>query len=284
MSYLVKIVEGKDKVSEGVLFNGRDLAVYHWAPPQGGYSNFGDEIAPMVVRRLLERSGKGHVAVVPPERGRPKLLAIGSVLHKADHGDVIWGSGVNGKVWPRNIERDIRLDVRLVRGPLTRAALIRASFHCPEVYGDPGLLFPMLFESEINEYGKQSTDARILYVPNLNDDRFVDQSEYKALKYLQYVSPSRSPYEVAALIAKADLVIASSLHAIVFADYYGVPVIPVSSMFEPLYKYVDYFESTGRGPVRFASSVEEALDGRELGPAQFDCDAIMAAFPFDVLE
>jgi len=285
MSSSVESAEDKVKVSRRELFNGCDLAVYHWSPPQKTYLNFGDEIAPMLVRRLLERSGKGDIAVVEPENGRAKLLAVGSVLHKAEHGDVIWGSGVNGKNWPRNIERDISLDIRLVRGPLTRTALARAGFDCPEIYGDPGLLFPMLFENEIKECTpeQQVGDARIVYIPNLNDDRFIDQSRYKGLKYVRYVSPSRSPHEVAGLIANAELVVSSSLHGLVFADYYGVPAIPLASMFEPLYKYIDYFEATGRPSVRLASSLEEALDGRELSPAEFSCQAIMAAFPLDLV-
>lgn len=278
-------IEGKDgrSVARRRLLESNVLPVYHWVPPTGE-RNFGDELAPLVVQRLLESKGLGHITVVQADKGRTKLLAIGSIIHKAEDGDVIWGSGVNGKSWPRNLERGIRLDVRLVRGPLTRQALMRAGYECPEIYGDPGHLFPILFEKEIAEYVPSvESDARIVYVPNLNDDRFMDQDNYKALKHVQYVSPLRPPWEVARLIADAELVISSSLHGLIFADHYRVPAVPLLSMFEPIYKYIDYFEGTGRSGIRMAHSLEDALDCPEVPPAKVDCEAMVEAFPFDVV-
>ena len=50
--------------------------------------NFGDLLGPQIVSRLLERNG--IAAGTPPAR---RLLTVGSVLHLAHAGDVVWGSG-----------------------------------------------------------------------------------------------------------------------------------------------------------------------------------------------
>lgn len=49
--------------------------------------------------------------------------------------DTIWGTGINGKV-SEDLHKFEKLDVRAVRGPLTRNYLISKGINCPEVYGD----------------------------------------------------------------------------------------------------------------------------------------------------
>ena len=53
--------------------------------------------------------------VIVPRR----LLAVGSILHLARDNDVVWGSGVHGKIVVRRHQFK-QLDAREVRGPLTR--------------------------------------------------------------------------------------------------------------------------------------------------------------------
>ena len=72
--------------------------------------NFGDKLSDVVVQSMLHRSGYFlDDVVLQPKR----LLAIGSILHFAENRDVIWGSGVNGKV--NSNFQNVRLDVRAVR-------------------------------------------------------------------------------------------------------------------------------------------------------------------------
>ena len=49
-----------------------------------------------------------------------KLLALGSILTYARNNDVVWGSAVNGKWLDLKHYKFTTLDVRAVRGPLTR--------------------------------------------------------------------------------------------------------------------------------------------------------------------
>lgn len=233
----------------------RGVRVPHWVPDDGGSANFGDEIGPMLVRALAPEGAEGE--------GR--LLSVGSVIHFGGRGDVVWGAGINGKV-RQTLQHP--LDVRAVRGPLTRAVLQGHGLEVPEVFGDPALLLPRLFDVPVG------TSRDVLVMPNLNElDRVVGDG---------VVSPLGDPIAIAAEIRAAGFVVASSLHALVIADAFGVPARPLVPGAEHAFKYLDYYAGTGRADVRFAGSVEEALDLGPIGPVDVDLDAIEAAFPRDL--
>lgn len=267
------------------LSDGHSLSLYYWVPDKkSGYSNFGDEISPLVVAEMLKRCGLTDTTVVPSTKDMPKLLAIGSVLHKAGNGDVVWGAGVNGKAWPTKLGEGLFLDVRAVRGPLTRQVLLDYGIECPEVYGDPGLLFPTLYSSTIESVKKpDEKSAKIVYVPNLNDERFGPRSGKTLPQSIMHVSPNNDPIRVARIISEAELVISSSLHGLVFADAYNVPCVPLMSWFEPVYKYIDYFEGTGRANVKLARTMIEALESPPVPPQRIDMKPLFDSFPWDVV-
>ena len=243
----------------------------------------------MIVRALLERHGKHHLQVIDaPPTGRSKLLSVGSVIHNARKGDVIWGAGINGKVWPTNVTDKMDIVVTAVRGPLTRQVLEMRGIACPEVYGDPGLLFPLLFAEEIRQAvetrRKAGPTGGVVFIPNLNDERLMSTDHLALTADVRSVSPGLTPWDVAAEIATADLVLASSLHGIVLAEALGIPVRPIASLFEPAFKYLDYFLGTGRPTAVFSTSVPQALQAPDLPAPVFDADALMAAFPRAMLD
>ncbi|MCH5377104.1 MAG: polysaccharide pyruvyl transferase family protein, partial [Planctomycetes bacterium] len=261
------------------------LKVYSWKPGEG--SNFGDAIGPMVVDRLAKSLGH-EVEVIAVSSGESKLLAIGSIVHEAKEGDHIWGSGINGKSnIPENL-RDNRVEVHSLRGPVTGEILRSLGKSDPEVYGDPGLLFPILFENEIEQRAAEIEAwfeahdlyfPRTLFIPNLNDERFYQPDLNDIPDEWLYVSPAIDPITVAASVRLCDNVFASSLHGIVFGDAYHKDVTFIASRFEPLLKYDDYFLGTGRRPVRPYRSIVEAKDGPNVDPCRFDPYPLIAAFP-----
>ncbi len=279
---------GRGPQSVKPLFDGTSLALYHWSPPpQHAYANFGDEISPLLVKRMLDRNGNNDVSVMLPEPGRAKLLAIGSILQLARNGDVVWGAGVNAKTWVRNLETNKLIDVRLVRGPLTKAAILQHGITCPDRFGDPVLAFPMLFQQEIDAAaevaGERFPNAKVLYIPNLNDERFADQRQVQNDPRVSYLSPGEDPFVIAHLISRAEVVISSSLHGLVLADAFGVPSRPVLSWFEPLFKYLDYYAGTGRVAIQFARDYVDALVGEDTPVAEFDVAQILSSFPNDIV-
>ena len=79
--------------------------------------NVGDRFGPVILDQLAAGL-RGPLDPTPHRR----VLSVGSVLHFAELGDIVWGSGVNGKIVPDALPA--WLDVRAVRGPYTRAALL----------------------------------------------------------------------------------------------------------------------------------------------------------------
>lgn len=60
-----------------------EVALYWWQRPRRG--NLGDALSPLVVSALSGRK----VVFAKSQR----LIAIGSVLHLATDGDIVWGAG-----------------------------------------------------------------------------------------------------------------------------------------------------------------------------------------------
>ncbi|MEV8370922.1 polysaccharide pyruvyl transferase family protein [Microbacterium sp. NPDC064584] len=223
-------------------------------------NNFGDLLGPVIVERLAP-------PVTAPSDAR-RLITVGSILQFARDGDVVWGTGVNGKL-PETSVSARSLDVRAVRGPLTAAILRRRGISVPEVYGDPGLLIPSLL-------GISRAEATIplTSVPNLN--------EFAQWRGRPGLLNPRMPYRtVIETIARSAHVVASSLHAIIIADVLGVPVSPVLPRHETVFKYEDYYEGTGRNVPLMSDSFESAVD-HVAPPLSWSDAQLRASFPTDM--
>ena len=229
--------------------------------------NFGDLLGPLITRELVTRAG-GR----PEDGADRRLLTVGSILAMARRGDVVWGTGVNGK----NLHHDYDVagaDFRAVRGPLTRDFATARGATVPAVYGDPGLLVGQLWTRE--EVAGDRPRTSHLVVPNFHD-----------FGRTPVPGPElwpRSPlHECLAAIAASDLVVGSSLHGVVVADAFGVPARFVRSDVEPDVKYRDYLAGTGRPDVEIADSVEDALRRGPHPPPRWDPVPLLEAFPAEL--
>lgn len=238
-----------------------------WWQPSNGTINFGDSLGPIIVRQMLYRR---QWSLSQAGARRTTLFTVGSVLHFSQNGDTVWGSGINGKV-PIRQHRFRRLDVRAVRGPLTAAFLRQRGITVPNIYGDPAQLLPLLFDWE-----SAVPDEPYIVVPNLNDLPLVGDHDH-------LLSPLRSWRDCVARIRNSRLVIASSLHAIIVAEAFGVPTRLVRfSESEHLFKYRDYYLATGRIDCGFARSIPEALEMGGIAPPRYDPAPLLQAFPYDL--
>ncbi len=195
-------------------------------------NNFGDMLAPVILEWVTERE------VERVERFEPgKVLSTGSVLGCMREGDVVWGSG-----WHRNKREtlDVPEGVRFlaVRGPLSRADLKGGD--CPEVYGDPALLMPLIVspDPESERWGGG------LWVPHM-----VDKSPTPESCVASYNITDEWEQVLGAILA-ADHVVSSSLHAIIVAEAYGIPAAwaPCEGVIGGDFKFRDYLAGTGRDP------------------------------------
>jgi pyruvyltransferase len=205
-----------------------------------------------------------------------KLLAIGSILIAASNDDIIWGSGVNGKDLALRFYRFTHLDIRAVRGPLTRQFLMD-NFHIevPEIYGDPALLFPYFFP----EFKKEKSPTYdYIIIPHYSEKKLFPKEIFGD----RVVYPTESWDVVIRKILNSQFVISSSLHGIVIAEAYGIPsrLLRVTEN-EHLFKYQDYYFGTNRPHFQFATSIEEALKMGGEDPVKCDLNALYETFPFE---
>ena len=256
----------------------REIPLYYYdARTWRDFTNFGDMLSEKVVEKIV-----GHRISTTFNRsfknitGKNKLLALGSIIHMAEDDDVIWGSGINGKhpdKTDKNFYRFTKLDVRAVRGPLTREFLLSMGINCPEVYGDPALLLPILFP----EFKKAKNPSReYIIIPHYSD-------EHLFLNHPNLVTVKEDWDEVIKQILDSKFVIASSLHGIIVAEAFGIPTryLKVSNK-EPLFKYKDYYYGTNRYDFKYATTIEEALKmGGESLP-KCDLDKLLKSFPFEL--
>lgn len=231
-------------------------------------NNFGDLLGPRIVERLIPADA---------DHEEPRsLLSVGSVMQFAVAGDVVWGSGVNAKLRLRRTDPDRLFDVRAVRGRLSGLALAAEGSEVPDVFGDPALLLPRLFPESTAWASAAHKRRGVVVVPNVNDLEAFDVTP-------ELLAPTGDPWTVIRELLASEVVIGSSLHAIIVAEAYGIPARAVRSRSESLVKYIDYYSGTGREGVEIAESVDHALDlGGAPLPETGRSDGLLAAFPTDL--
>lgn len=218
--------------------------------------NFGDRLSPFIASRLSGRKVfcEYDKNKFPYFGGR--LIGLGSILEKvASDGDTVWGAGARGIDWFSTIKR---LDVKAVRGPLTRAAILKKNLECPEVYGDPAILIPYLFRIPLRKIYK------IGIIPHFND-----QSKYAGFpaKDVKIIDVKADPLQVLRDICDCEVILSSALHGIIVAEAYGIPTCWLwpdaaagPQWKETFFKYEDYYLSTSRDPFYYAHRGEIDLD------------------------
>lgn len=244
------------------------VELFYWKL-RDGRQNFGDHLSNAIVTKLAATRNLFLDEVVPRPR---RLLAIGSILHYANDGDVIWGSGFNGSV-PLERHRFTNLDVRAVRGPLTRDFLEKRGIAVPEVYGDPALLTRRLIGER---FAAEERSDPIIFVPN-----FQDLAEMEGWENV--VSPFLPWPDVIRRIVRAQLVVSTSLHGLIIADAFGIPCTYLRlSDTENIFKYEDYALGSGRQTLKVTGTREEALRASPLDPPRPELDKLEASFPWDL--
>ena len=249
--------------------------LFWWERPCGS-PNIGDHLSLVIVRETLALQGRRLKEWKPCGS---RLLGIGSSMHFAQTNDCIWGTGVNGNVPDEGMAFE-DLDVRAVRGPLTRERLLGRGIDCPEIYGDPALLTPQ-FLPEASLMGDREHDRTdCIVVPHYLDDA----GTYAGFE--EYVcSPRQFPTTFLRRLLEGRKIVSSSLHGLVLAEAYGRPAVfyDVGAGRSRL-KYDDYYRGTGRPRYPAASSIEEAMTMEAPPPPDLGSisTGLLRAFPYDL--
>lgn len=188
-------------------------------------------------------------------------LCIGTLLDAVNYSNsqtIVWGSGVSGQertfVNPQKILS--------VRGPKTKEFCDRYCVQCPEVFGDPALLLPLVYQprrgvqclkaaSSVQEVQKASYRLGIiphvvdLHHPVIEEIREKHADEILIIDLAHY----KKWTDVIDQICSCERILSSSLHGLIVSDAYQVPScwIELSGNISGGYfKFLDYASSVER--------------------------------------
>lgn len=186
-------------------------------------------------------------------------LCIGTLLDAVDYANaqtIVWGSGVSGKersfVHPQNIVA--------VRGPMTKVFCDRYKVLCPEIYGDPALLLPLVYQpkkkvspSALPRMEGTLRRYRLGIIPNVFDLKHHVIKQVRNEHANEVLIIDMSNYncwtDIIDQICSCELILSSSLHGLIVSDLYGVRNIWISLSGDPIVgslKFLDYVSSVKR--------------------------------------
>lgn len=171
-----------------------------------------------------------------------KIVGIGSSMKYVRPDDYVWGTGC---IDEHNIGNKPK-KVYSVRGPLTRDVLLKRGWDVPEIYGDPALLFPQIYNPTIEKKYK------IGLIPHCVD--FFSLEALKAINHMEdmgikIINVTAGINEFIDQLKECELIISSSLHGLIAADAYGIPnySVKLSTLIHGGdFKYKDHYASVKR--------------------------------------
>ena len=193
--------------------------------------NFGDLLTPIILKHFdvdFEFSSSGFDAI-----------CVGSIASIAGYKTIVLGSGIISL----NDKLDPEADWRFVRGPYTRRQVLYHGGKCPKIYGDPGLLLPLMCERSEIEYP-------VGIVPHFADYQYAKE-KYPDAHIINVLN--QDPISVVKEITKCEKIISSSLHGLITAHAYGIPAawvhfngpITIKNKSYDDIKFIDYYSSAG---------------------------------------
>jgi pyruvyltransferase len=202
--------------------------------------NFGDAINPFIgeffsgekVTNINSNEDKIKASDKP-------YLVCGSSMTFVKIPTIVWGSAVLTPRWKIKVNP---IKICAVRGPRTRKYLIEKGIKCPEIYGDPGLLCPMMFKA------KKTKEYSLGIIPHVVDRKQV--SEWRLPDGMLNIDIRDGFQKVVNQVNKCERIISSSLHGLVLADAYQIPslwavITGVPTAKGKEFKYLDYLDSIG---------------------------------------
>lgn len=207
--------------------------------------NFGDLLSPYLIGKLTGLPVQ-LIETKRPNTLKSKLfhttefsyLAIGSIISRATSMSTVWGSGAFGTELLKNLSP--KANYLAVRGPLTRNLLRINGINCPDVYGDPALVMPKVFNPPVQ---KKFKVGMILRWSENDWNSATEDTDVKKI-YLGTDDIEGTLMQ----ILQCETIVSSSLHGIILADAYGIPSAWLSSETPKglEFKFYDYFLSVNK--------------------------------------
>lgn len=221
-----------------------------------GRYNFGDSINEVFFKTLLNDQSLNFKRVHSEEH----YMTTGSVLECATNKSIIYGTGfisdksntgereITGE--GRSIAKARPLKIISVRGPKTRNKLLQMGIDCPEIYGDPLLLFPIVYNNpDIKEINGKVCVIPHYYdynTPNVNTLIHNLKRMAREVLLLNIIVPDHNYKKFIDQILECEYVVASSLHAVMLGLIYRKKTIFIQfsdKLVGSLFKFHDFFGS-----------------------------------------
>lgn len=268
-----------------LLLNENIILATWWVGNGREKNNWGDILNPVLIQNI---SGKEPLLVTRcmyNAKNSPIYSVIGSILdgsavNKFRRGSlIIWGTGFISnqgrlKVQPK--------EICAVRGPLTRELLLKQGYKCPEVYGDPALLYPKYYKPDILKKYKLGI------IPHYIDKKHKFLNNFQNNSDVLIIDIQSGIQNVVDQICNCQKIASSSLHGIIAADAYGIQSTWIKfsdNVSGNGFKFFDYFESVGRtdeGPLVIQDnlSIDDILDDYYQYHLDLDLNELWEACPF----
>ena len=236
----------------------KDTIRAYWFPSK----NWGDALSPRIIQLLSGKKPVLNNKYTFNPNHETVYTAIGSVLggikmNRMRISDfVIWGTGFISDFRKLN---GAPKEVCAVRGPLTRSMLLKQGIECPEIYGDPALLYPMFYKPK-----KYKNIKKLGIIPHYLEKNHPLLNQFKNDPEVMIIDIEGEINYVVDQICSCKYIASSSLHGIIAADAYGIPSTWIKMSEIDIgqgFKYRDYFESVGRSEcIPFAITDNTSLD------------------------
>ena len=228
-------------------------------------------IGPDIVKRIVENKMGCSATDLPVldfeknvtiDGDRPCLWTVGSVWRSIRPNDHVWGSGALGNDWEfdacYNTTRAMKhsnITVYSVRGPNTVAAIQRlcnGRINLPslsttgiiEPRGDAGFLIPYIFPEY--QYNPETADkdkcviAHYVEMKTLQKKLVQEDFPVTENECFNVIQPWQT---MVGNMTRCKALVSSSLHGIILADAFGLPVVWKKTFYLHTYKFDDYFLS-----------------------------------------
>lgn len=214
------------------LNNKKIIKVHYWRRSFDGLYNVGDVLNKYLIEKI------SNCKVEYSRLGINSFIAIGSMINLKTlaHQCIFWGTGTMALRLPY-IPGNKFLGVR---EPLTRHSLIQSGYTCPDIYGDPALILPSIYNPAIKPKYKLGVVCHWRH-----KEKFCCDTSVKFIDILRKESEIEDFVDD---IKDCEMILSSSLHGIIIANAYGIPArwfilegIPLEG--DPTKKFIDYFSS-----------------------------------------
>lgn len=242
-------------------------------------SNWGDGMNYFLA--TLISNNNNDIKALPANMGYPGYLFVGSIIEWAKGNEIeICGSGFINRGELQFKPKKIHF----VRGPLTRKRFLDKNIFCPEIYGDPALLFPKFYNPTID---KKYELGIIPHRYHYNSPLINQFKNVSGIKIINIDRQDIGSYGFINEVLECEAIVSTSLHGLIIADAYNIPTgwIHISNLIGGWFKFTDYLMSINEDdlkPLIITKTITKSdlLGKTKLKDIPINLDLLLKTIPF----